>query len=85
MWWGDNHRFDRGICVMGIDVNTIQEPDLHQFTEQQIEDFCVSVDNLPSGVHADDELFEAILIIRQLQSEVDKKVSRDLGADKYYD
>ncbi len=60
--------------------------DLHQFTEQEIEEHCQKLNekciagNTYKGV-----VFDSLQIIRQLQSKVDKKVSLDLGADKYYD
>ncbi len=47
------------------------EPDLQQFTEQQINDYCEKIDNICFAAHSDGKLlFEGMQIIRQLQAEL---------------
>ena len=57
-----------------------------EHTGQQINDYCEKVLNLCLTCRNEGSLmFESVQIIRQLQAELNKKVSIDLGADKFYD
>ncbi len=68
-----------------LDVST---PDLQQFTPEQIEDFCKEMEGLSMAEQVRpriEQVEQGVQIIRQLQAELNKQVSIDLGADKYYD
>ncbi len=63
-----------------IDVSTPLEPDLHQFTEQQIEDFCVEMEGLSIAQQVRPRIEwteDAVQIIRQLQKEVKERDKLD--------
>ncbi len=70
----------------GKDVSSPLGPHLHQFTSEQINDCCSKLDKMCRAFHSErTAMVMALQIIRQLQAELDKKVSIDLGADKHYD
>ncbi len=64
-------------------VSTAQEPDLQQnsrYTPEQISNFCEKIDNICFSAHSDGELlFNAVEIIRQLQSELAEAGLKEMG------
>ncbi len=63
---------------MGIDVNTIQEPDLHQFTEQQIETYCRKALHPFWSLNEGEILLnKSVQIIKQLQEDIKSRDKLD--------
>lgn len=51
-------------------VNTVQEQDLHQFTPEQIEDYCEQKEKTYDLLGLPDIALTGVRIIRQLQGEL---------------
>ena len=64
------------------DVNTVEAKDLHQFTEQQIEDCCAKLDKMCLAFHSErTAMVMALQIIRQLQEPISGEVRHPIGPD----
>ncbi len=63
-----------------FDVSTVQEPDLQQFTEQQIEDYCRKSLN-PDWASGEAKILldKSVQIIRQLRQRAVTAYGRSLG------
>ncbi len=59
------------LAISKTDVNTVEAQGLHQYTEQQIEDFCNDIGSTSPEAYSEagreQVFYKALQIIRQLQ------------------